>query len=230
MREIVLDTETTGLDPAAGHRLVAVGCVELVDKVPTGGQFYQLLNPEREVPKEAADIHGLTDEVLAGEPLFQDIAASLLNFIADSRLVIHNAEFDMGFLNAELTRIGHQKIPLQHATDTLILARRKFPGADNRLDGLCTRFGIDNSDRHYHGALRDAILLSEVYLDLTDSRRQVLDLAGADVLREHNTGPASARPEPLAALLTSAERERHRDRMAKLGEDAVWNRYLDRNA
>ena len=230
MREIVLDTETTGLKPAEGHRLVAVGCVELVDKVPTGGQFYQLLNPEREVPEEAANIHGLTNEILAGEPVFKDIADSLLNFIADSQLVIHNAEFDMGFLNAELTRAGYQEIPLQHAFDTLILARRKFPGADNRLDGLCTRFGIDNSDRRYHGALRDAILLSEVYLDLTDSRRQVLDLAGSDVLREHNTGPASARPEPLAALLTSAERECHRERIAKLGEDAVWNRYPDRDA
>ena len=230
MREIVLDTETTGLNPAAGHRLVAVGCVELVDKVPTGGQFYQLLNPEREVPKEAAEIHGLTDEVLVGEPLFKDIADSLLDFIADSRLVIHNAEFDMGFLNAELTLAGYQKIPLQHAFDTLILARRKFPGADNRLDGLCARFGIDNSDRRYHGALRDALLLSEVYLDLTDSRLQVLDLGGATLQRENNTGPAPVRPKSLTALLTSTERERHRDRIAKLGEEAVWNRYLDRNA
>lgn len=171
MREIVLDTETTGLDPNAGHRLVEIGCVEVFNYVATGKTFHVYLNPEREMPAEAQNIHGLSNAFLADKPLFPSIAADFVEFIANSPLVIHNAGFDMKFLNAELGRHGFQTIPMERTIDTVTMARRKFPGAAASLDALCRRFSIDNSSRDYHGALLDAQLLAEVYLELRGGRQ-----------------------------------------------------------
>lgn len=170
MREIVVDTETTGLTPETGHRVVEIGCLELVNHVPTGSVFHQYLNPERDVPEEVVRIHGLTDEFLAGKPLFGSVADVFLKFVDESRLVIHNADFDLGFLNAELARAGRDALR-NDVIDTVALARKKHPGAPANLDALCRRFGIDNSERIRHGALLDAELLAEVYLELVGGRQ-----------------------------------------------------------
>lgn len=225
MREIILDTETTGLSPADGHRLVSIGCVEMVDKMLTGADFYRVLNPERSVPREAMEVHGFDDEFLAGQPTFATIARELMAFIAESQLVIHNASFDMSFLNMELRRAGHSPIPDSHAFDTLDLARKKFPYRDNSLDGLCRRFGVDNSDRGVHGALKDARLLASVYLDLTESRRQKLDLEDAGARQTTDVGPAPPRPKDLPPLLSEEERKRHQAFVSRLGENALWAEY-----
>ncbi len=179
MREIVLDTETTGLDPRSGHRIVEIGCVELVDRLPSGITFQRYVNPEREMPAEARAVHGLSDDFLRGQPVFAAVAVAFLEFIAEAPLVIHNAEFDLGFVNAELNRAGFAPVPAGRATDTVLIARRKFPGAPANLDALCRRFGIDNSRRDLHGALLDASLLAEVYLELTGGRQTGLRLGGA---------------------------------------------------
>jgi DNA polymerase-3 subunit epsilon len=176
MREIVLDTETTGLDHASGHRIVEIGCVELAHRIPTGATFQRYINPEREMPAEARAVHGLTDEFLSGQPAFSAIAMDFVEFIGDSPLVIHNAEFDLGFVNAEFKRLGYAPLASARATDTVLLARRKFPGAPANLDALCKRFGVDNSTRQLHGALLDATLLAEVYLELTGGRQAGLGL------------------------------------------------------
>ncbi len=171
MREIVLDTESTGLDPLKGHRIAEIGCVELFNHMPTGKTFHVYLNPERDMPSEAAMIHGLTDDFLADKPLFSQIVDDFLTFIGDTVLVIHNASFDMGFINAELTRCGFPRLPLDRAIDTVAMARKKFPGAPASLDALCKRFNIDLSTRKLHGALLDAQLLAEVYLELRGGRQ-----------------------------------------------------------
>jgi len=215
MREIVLDTETTGLSPQEGHRLVEVGCVELFNHVPTGRVFHHYINPEREVDEGAANVHGLTTEFLADKPLFSDIAESFVAFIEDAPLVIHNASFDMGFLNAELTRLGRPALPDAQAIDTLAIARRKFPGAQNSLDALCRRFNVDNSNRTKHGALLDAELLAEVYLELVGGRQFGLGLAGHgqggdEADRNLAALPKRApRPEPLPSRLSAEEAEAH---------------------
>lgn len=175
-REIVLDTETTGLDPSNGDRLVEIGCVELMNHVPTGNHLQFYINPERPVPAEATAVHGLTDEFLADKPLFSQIYSQFLEFIGDARLVIHNAEFDMKFINWELKNVGHAAIPWGQVTDTLQMARKKFPGSPANLDALCRRFGIDNSNRTFHGALLDSELLAEVYLELLGGRQHGLGL------------------------------------------------------
>src|SRR5579862_2904499 len=162
LREIVLDTETTGLDPYQGHRLIEIGCIELVNRFATGQTFHRYLNPERDMPAEAFAVHGLSEEFLKTKPVFADIAADLLGFIGDAPLVAHNASFDLGFLNAELERLNHPRLPRDRLIDTLVLARRKYPGGANRLDDLCGRFGINLSRRTKHGALLDAELLAEV--------------------------------------------------------------------
>ncbi len=182
MREIVLDTETTGFKPEEGHRLVEIGCVELVNHVPTGERFHVYINPERDVPADAVAVHGLTTEFLADKPVFNDVAAAFVAFIGDAPLVIHNAAFDMAFLNWELKIAGHPVMPRERAIDTLLMARQKFPGAPATLDALCKRFGVDNSNRTLHGALLDAQLLAEVYLELRGGRQAGLALA---------TGPAA---------------------------------------
>jgi DNA polymerase-3 subunit epsilon len=183
IREIVLDTETTGLDPDAGHRIVEIACVELINHLPSGRTFQRYLNPERDMPTDAQAVHGLTGEFLSGQPIFAAVADEFLAFIGDAPLVIHNAEFDLKFVNAELARLGKPKLQAQRAVDTVQLARRKFPGAPASLDALCSRFGVDNSSRTLHGALLDAQLLSEVYLELVGGRQATIELVA---------GPAAA--------------------------------------
>lgn len=177
MREIVLDTETTGMDPAKGDKLVEIGCVELENHIPTGRTYHQYINPERDVPAEAVAVHGLTAERLKKEPTFGEIVGDFLDFIGeDSKLVIHNAEFDMKFINAELKTFGFPNVDNKRVIDTLMLARRKFPGSPANLDALCRRFNIDNSNRTLHGALLDSELLAEVYLELLGGRQRGLDM------------------------------------------------------
>ena len=177
MREIVLDTETTGLDPLRGDRLVEIGCIEIFNRMPTGQTFHRHLNPEREMSAEAYAVHGLSSEFLADKPLFAHVVEEFLEFIGDAPLVIHNASFDIAFLNAELERIKRPPIARERLVDTLLLARRKHPGVSNRLDDLCSRYAIDNSRRSKHGALLDAELLAEVYIDLIGARQSQLILA-----------------------------------------------------
>ena len=193
LREIVVDTETTGLSPAAGHRVIEIGCLELVNHVPTGSVFHQYLCPERDVPAEAVRIHGLTDEFLASMPLFSAVAESFLEFVAGDRLIIHNAEFDLGFLNAELRRIERDDLA-NDAVDTLALARKKYPGGQASLDALCRRFNIDNSARTKHGALLDAELLAEVYLELIGGRQPGLTLETRASAKSVNDEPTVVRP------------------------------------
>jgi len=228
MREIVLDTETTGLDPGQGHRLVELGCVELLNRIPTGSTFHAYLNPERDVPSEAFAIHGLSTEFLKGHKRFVEIADEFLAFIGDAPLVIHNAGFDHTFLCAELKRVDRALIARERLVDTLLLARRKHPAGPNRLDDLCVRYGIDNSRRTKHGALLDAEILAEVYVELTGARQAQLGLAengervanavdGIVVIRE--------RSERLALRLSEAELLAHREFVASLGENALWREY-----
>ncbi len=228
MREIVLDTETTGLDPGQGHRLVELGCVELLNRIPTGATFHVHLNPERDVPAEAAAIHGLTTEFLKDKPLFADIADDFLAFIGDEApLVIHNASFDHGFLCAELKRVERALIARERLVDTLMLARRKHPAGPNRLDDLCTRYGIDNSRRTKHGALLDAEILAEVYIELIGARQAQLGLAGSGERRGSSGGVVTLRTRPVAldARVSDAEREAHAKFVASLGDDALWREY-----
>jgi DNA polymerase-3 subunit epsilon len=229
MREIVLDTETTGLDPLRGDRLVEVGCVEIFNRMPTGQAFHRYINPERDMPAEAFAVHGLSTEFLAGQPLFTEVVEEFLAFIGDSPLVIHNASFDIGFINAELDRIRRPAILRERLVDTLLLARRKHPGVSNRLDDLCSRYAIDNSRRTKHGALLDAELLAEVYIDLIGARQSQLILASESrEIRVGNVGEMARRQRqvPLAPRLTDAEREAHRAFVATLGDKPIWNDFL----
>jgi DNA polymerase-3 subunit epsilon len=229
MREIVLDTETTGLDPFGGHRMVEIGCVELVNRMPTGRHFHRYVNPEREVPEEAFGVHGLSTEFLKDKPLFTDIADDLLAFMGDAPLVAHNAVFDLGFLNAELERAGKAAVRHERLVDTLLLARRKYPAGPNRLDDLCTRYGIDNSRRTTHGALLDAKILADVYLELIDARQAQLLLVEARGVTSGAGMLASGirlRPHPLPPRLSLEERQAHYAFIATLGEHAIWRDYL----
>jgi DNA polymerase-3 subunit epsilon len=222
MREVVLDTETTGLDPAAGHRIVEVACLELVNHVPTGRTFQSYVNPEREMPMAAYEVHGLSTEFLAGKPRFAEIAGELLDFIGDAPLVIHNARFDIAFLNAELERLGWPPLDAGRTIDTVLLARQKFPGAQVSLDALCRRFEIDNSARTKHGALLDAELLAEVYLELIGGRQPTLGLAagGGDSIQVRVAAQRPVRParpfEPSPEELAA-----HAAFLAKLKEP-IW--------
>ena len=225
MREIVLDTETTGFDPEAGDRIVEIGAVELFNHVATGRTFHEYINPQRAMPQEAFEVHGLGDDFLADKPVFAKIGHAFVEFVGDARLVIHNAAFDMKFINAELRLMGLGPIPFDRAIDTLAIARSKFPGSPASLDALCRRFGIDNSARTLHGALLDSEILAEVYLELIGGRQPDFALDSAA------TGPADtgdttwrapARPRKLAPRLTDAERAAHAAFIAKLGEDALW--------
>ncbi len=223
MREIVLDTETTGLDPDTGDRIVEIGAVELLNHMPTGRTFHVYINPQRDVPQDAVAVHGLTGQFLSDKPLFGAIAADFAAFIGDARLVIHNAAFDMKFLNAELGWAKQQVLPWARAVDTLELARRRFPGAQNTLDALCRRFGVDNAAREKHGALLDSELLAEVYLELMGGRQP--DLSLTVVASGKAAGAAwvvPARPRPLAPRLTLAETEAHARFVATLGEGTLW--------
>jgi DNA polymerase-3 subunit epsilon len=232
MREVVFDTETTGLDPYQGHRLVEIGCIELVNRFPTGQTFHRYLNPERDVPAEALAIHGLSHDFLRSKPLFANIAVDLLAFIGDAALIAHNAAFDLGFLNAELERVKRAPVPRDRLVDTLLLARRKYPGGSNRLDDLCARFGIDNSRRTKHGALLDAELLAEVYVELVDARQAQLGLVAmpaSQITVSSIATSAKVRLVPLRPRITDTERAAHGALIAELGAKAIWNDYARAN-
>ncbi|MCC7253100.1 DNA polymerase III subunit epsilon [Hyphomicrobium sp.] len=232
MREIVLDTETTGLDPRKGDRLIEIGCIELVNRIPTGREFHRFINPERTVPAEAEAVHGLSTEFLLDKPLFTEVAEEFLDFIAGDMLVIHNAVFDVGFLNAELERLGQgPPISMSRVVDTLQLARRKHPAGPNSLDALCKRYGIDNSKRIKHGALMDSLLLAEVYVELLGERQASLVLGNdrANAGRSARGGAAALRgprPVPLPVRLTEELIAAHRAFVETLGPKALWKRYF----
>ena len=229
MREIVLDTETTGLDPYQGHRVIEIGCVELLNRIPTGQFFHRYVNPERDIPEEAIRVHGISMEFLKDKPLFHEVADELLAFLGDAPLVIHNAAFDLGFINAELERATRPLVDRARLVDTLLLARRKHPAGPNRLDDLCLRYRIDSSRRTRHGALLDAELLAEVYVELIGARQAALILVenGAGIGRTPERAAATrARAHPLAQRLTASEREAHRSFVRTLGSGAIWNSYL----
>jgi DNA polymerase-3 subunit epsilon len=231
MREIVLDTETTGLDPLRGDRLVEIGCVEIFNRMPTGQTFHRHINPQRDMPAEAFAVHGLSTEFLTTKPLFAEVADEFLEFIGEAPLVIHNASFDISFINAELERIQRPVIARERLVDTLLLARRKHPGVSNRLDDLCSRYAIDNSRRTRHGALLDAELLAEVYIDLIGARQSQLILAAES--RDARVGvyggemPRRQREVPLAARVTEEDRAAHRQFVLTLGERPIWNDFLN---
>ncbi len=230
MREIVFDTETTGLDPVAGHRVVEIGGVELLNGIPSGRTFHHYLDPQRDMPPEAFAVHGISAESLAGKPLFADVVEEWLAFTAGAKLVAHNAEFDFRFMSAELVALGHEPLDPERMVDTLALARRRHPGAPGSLDALCARYGIDTSRRTKHGALLDAEILAEVYAELTGGRQTTLAFASAGA-RGWEGGAARPkrreRPVPLPPLLTEAERAHHAAFVAELGEKAIWLRFTE---
>jgi DNA polymerase-3 subunit epsilon len=226
MREIVLDTETTGLDPYQGHRLIEIGCIELLNRIPSGQSFHRYVNPGRDVPAEAVAIHGLTTEFLRDKPAFEEIADELVGFIGQAPLVAHNAGFDLGFINSELERLAMPLLSRDRLVDTLLLARRKHPGGPNRLDDLCARYGIDNSRRVKHGALLDAEILADVYLELVGGRQVQLILVESQVAGgAAAAGAIRPRPAALPSRLTAAELAAHASFCASLGEKAIWRDY-----
>ncbi len=226
MREIVMDTETTGLDPFTGHRIVEIGAVELLNHIPTGNVYHQYINPQRDMPEEAFNVHGLSQEFLASKPLFADVAQDFLRFIEDGVLIIHNAPFDMKFLNAEFSWMDVEQLSMDRVIDTLALARKRYPMGPNSLDALCRRYGIDNSRRDKHGALLDSELLADVYMELIGGRQTVLGLTSdsGQTVRKVEVGQTrvSARPAPLASRLSQAEVDAHNEMIAGLGDKALW--------
>ncbi|MGD9862589.1 MAG: DNA polymerase III subunit epsilon [Pseudodonghicola sp.] len=227
MREIVLDTETTGLDPNTGDRIVEIGAVELYNHMVTGNTYHQYINPQRDMPEEAFRVHGLSEAFLSDKPVFKEIGQAFLDFIGDAKLVIHNASFDMKFLNAELKWMGLPQLPWEQAIDTLAIARKKFPGAQVSLDALCRRFGIDNSARTLHGALLDSEILADVYLELIGGRQPdfglQVDQTRGGVQADQNWRP-KPRPTPLPGRISAAEQAAHEAFVAKLGDNALWRR------
>ena len=228
MREIVLDTETTGFDPETGDRIVEIGAVELNRHVPTGNTYHQYINPERAMPKDAFEVHGLGDEFLADKPVFKTIAQGFVDFIGDAKLVIHNAAFDMKFINAELSWAGLAQIDWERAVDTLAIARNKYPGAPASLDALCRRYGIDSSARTLHGALLDSEILADVYLELIGGRQPDFGLSTAAETKSAQAGDRtkrlSQRPEPLPAFLSEEEKAAHEAFVNAMGKAALWTR------
>jgi len=232
LREIVLDTETTGFDPTKGDRLIEIGCVELYNRIPTGAEFHRFVNPERDVPAEAQAVHGISTEFLKDKPLFSQIVDDFLSFIGEDLLVIHNAQFDVGFLSAELARIGRPPIMMSRVVDTLALARRKHPAGPNSLDALCKRYSVDNSKRTKHGALMDSLLLAGVYVELLGERQATLGLAqsaaqdaGGGYARARGR-KAAVRPSQLSARLSTADEAALRSFVESLGDSAIWRRYF----
>jgi DNA polymerase III subunit epsilon len=228
MREIVLDTETTGLSPADGHRVLEIGAVEIIHQAPSGRVFHRLINPERDVPEDAIRVHGHTAEVLKDKPVFAAVVDEFLDFVGDARLVIHNAEFDMRFVNAELALLGREPIEMERVVDTLALARKRHPGQQNSLDALCDRYRIDRTRRVKHGALLDAEILVEIYSELTGGRQRSLSFEDS---REFGASPfapirrsVAPRP-PRVARLRPEEAEAHVAYLATFGEAAVWLLY-----
>jgi len=219
MREVVLDTETTGLDPGGGHRIVEVGCVELLNHVPTGRTYQAYINPQRSMPPEAFNVHGLSDSFLADKPLFAKIAEEFATFLGDSPLVIHNASFDLGFINAEFGRLEYPQVTTDRAIDTVHLARKKFPGSPANLDALCRRFQVDISDRSLHGALKDARLLSVVYLELLGGRQPGLELISAAGRAAAAAPPHTHQPRLMRP--TAEEERAHTEFLDRL-TDSIW--------
>lgn len=234
MREIVLDTETTGLNPRGGDRLIEIGCVELINRIPTGREYHVYINPQRDVPAEAEKVHGLSTAFLMDKPLFKDVAGDFLAFIGEDQLVIHNAAFDVGFLNAELERLQLGPIVMHRVVDTLALARRKHPAGPNSLDALCKRYGIDNSQRIKHGALMDSVLLADVYIELLGERQATLVLAdergnaqSGRGAQKGRGGAARQRPAPLPVRVGAEEKAAHRAFVETLGSgNPIWLKYL----
>ena len=228
MRQIVLDTETTGLDPATGDRLVEIACVETINTVPTGENFHVYIDPQRDVPDEAFRVHGLSTEFLKGKPTFDQIVDDFLAFVGDAPLVIHNAEFDMRFINAELQRCGRSIMSMERVIDTLAMARRKHPGSPASLDALCSRYRIDNSRRVKHGALLDAELLAEVYVELSGGRQSTLVLANEiNVVQKTEAIEVRPRAQALPSFLEAEEENAHRSFIGKMGEKALWLKYIE---
>ena len=227
MREIVLDTETTGFDPESGDRIVEIGCVELLNHLPTGKTYHQYINPQRDMPADAFAVHGISSDFLADKPLFAAVGQAFLDFVGDAKMVIHNASFDMKFLNAELGWINLPKLPMSQAIDTLEIARKRFPGAQNSLDALCRRFGVDNSNREKHGALLDSEILAEVYLELVGGRQPDLTLmvSSGKISQNNNGGDWSPqkRPSPLPSRISVEEQQAHAAFLEKL-KDPLWSR------
>jgi DNA polymerase-3 subunit epsilon len=229
LREIVMDTETTGLDAATGDRLIEIGCVEIVNRIPTGREFHRYLNPERDLHRDAVEVHGLTPEFLKDKPLFRDVADEFLQFIGNAPLVAHNATFDLAFLNAELARLPKPPLRADRLVDTLVLARRRHPAGPNSLDALCKRYGIDNSERIKHGALMDSLLLASVYVELLGERQATLGLGGqgeAETSLELRIAPALPRPQPLPSRIMETGEAQHREFVKTLGPKALWLRFL----
>ncbi|WP_300033047.1 DNA polymerase III subunit epsilon [uncultured Roseobacter sp.] len=227
MREVVLDTETTGFDPESGDRIVEIGAVELQGHMATGRTYHQYINPERAMPEEAFQVHGLGDDFLRDKPKFAEVGQAFLDFIGDAKLVIHNAAFDIKFLNAELKWMGLPQIPWEQAIDTLAIARKRFPGSPASLDALCRRFNIDNSSRTLHGALLDSEILAEVYLELIGGRQPDFGLSTSAQKADGDTTPdwsPRPRPTPLPSRLTQSEAAAHAEFVAKLGDDALWGK------
>ena len=227
MREIVLDTETTGFDPESGDRIVEIGAIELIGHIPTANVFHEYIDPERSMPQEAFEVHGLGDDFLRGKPKFAQLGQKFLDFVCDAKLVILNAAFDMKFLNAELKWLGLPQLPYDQAIDTLEIARRRFPGSPASLDALCRRFSIDNSARTLHGALLDSEILAEVYLELIGGRQPDFALSSNSAQRSRSGETAewtpSPRPTPLPSRITEQEKQAHADFVAKLGDTAMWS-------
>lgn len=229
MREIVLDTETTGFEPESGDRIVEIGCVELYNHMPTGNTYHQYINPERSMPQGAFEVHGLGDDFLRDKPVFAKVGQAFLDFIGDARLIIHNASFDMKFLNAELKWMGLPLLPMSQALDTLAIARKKFPGSPASLDALCRRFGIDNSNRTLHGALLDSEILAEVYLELIGGRQPDFGLGAVPQEKRSETQVSSdwrpaPRPAPLPPRITDEEAAAHKAFVEAMGDGALWSK------
>jgi DNA polymerase III subunit epsilon len=227
MREIVLDTETTGFDPEEGHRIVEIGAVELFNQMPTGATYHQYINPERDMPSGAFEVHGLSEAFLRDYPVFEKVADAFLAFVDGARLVIHNATFDMRFLNHELRLCGRPTLSDAMVLDTLAMARKRFPGSPASLDALCRRFGVDNSAREKHGALLDSEILAEVYLELIGGRQPDLVLEARPGSTGRGPGgrwTAPRRATPLPPRLTAEEEAAHRAFIEKMGEAAIWHR------
>ncbi len=221
MREVVLDTETTGLSPKTGDRIVEIGCVELVNHIATGETYHQYVNPERDMPVGAFAVHGLSEERLSSEPVFADVASGFLDFVGDATLIIHNAEFDIVFINAELERIGGEPLPMDRTIDTICMARAKFLGAPANLDALCRRFQIDISDRDLHGALKDARLLAEVYLELIGGRQRGLGLAAELIDAGSSEQPVTATRAARTYAPTNDEQAAHAEFLEKI-TNPIW--------
>lgn len=236
MREIVFDTETTGLDPKTGHRLIEFGGVEMINRIPTGREFHRFINPQRDVPREAQEIHGISTESLIGKPLFKDVVGELLEFLGDAVLVAHNAQFDIMFLNYELGLVGLNPISFDRVVDTLAIARRRHPAGPNTLDALCKRYSIDNSARTKHGALVDSLLLAEVYVELLGERQATFGLQAIGAKSASNQRPgvgsnlAATRPEPLPPRIGEAELAAHRSFVEKMKTPALWLNFWDKTS